>query len=249
MNNELSLTGKTALVTGAGGGIGSAIVERLIKAGASVALHYHTSEERVLQLQKLYGDNICYLTRADFADTQSVQEVLDDVWSWKQKIDILINNAALIESVESIDNISEQDLIKAMQVNFIAPFLLAKKVLQKMNHEGYGRITSISSIAVKYAGSPQMAHYMASKAALEAGMLALAKHAATSGVLVNVVRAGVTKTDAHQRIGRDDLSARESLIPIGRAADPSEIAEVVAFLVSPLNTYMTGAIVPVAGGE
>ena len=249
MNNELSLTGKTALVTGASGGIGSAIVERLIKAGASVALHYHTSEERVLQLQKLYGDNICYLTRADFADTQSVQEVLDDVWSWKQKIDILINNAALIEPVESIDNISEQDLIKAMKVNFIAPFLLAKKVLQKMNHEGYGRITSISSIAVKYAGSPQMAHYMASKAALEAGMLALAKHAATSGVLVNVVRAGVTKTDAHQRIGRDDLSARESLIPIGRAADPSEIAEVVAFLVSPLNTYMTGAIVPVAGGE
>jgi len=249
MNNELSLTGKTALVTGASGGIGSAIVERLIKAGASVALHYHTSEERVLQLQKLYGDNICYLTRADFADTQSVQEVLDDVWSWKQKIDILINNAALIEPVESIDNISEQDLIKAMQVNFIAPFLLAKKVLQKMNHEGHGRIISISSIAVKYAGSPQMAHYMASKAALEAGMLALAKHAATSGVLVNVVRAGVTKTDAHQRIGRDDLSARESLIPIGRAADPSEIAEVVAFLVSPLNTYMTGAIVPVAGGE
>ena len=95
----------------------------------------------------------------------------------------------------------------------------------------------------------QMAHYMASKAALEAGTLALAKHAANSGVLVNIVRAGVTKTFAHQRIGRDDLSARESLIPLGRAADPSEIAEVVAFLVSPLNTYMTGAIVPVAGGE
>ena len=249
MNNELSLAGKTALVTGAGGGIGSAIVERLIKAGASVALHYHTSEERVLQLQKLYGDNICYLTRADFTDAQGVQELFDDVWSWKHKIDILINNAALIEPVKSIDDISEQDLIKAMKVNFIAPFLLAKKVLEKMNHEGYGRITSISSIAVKYAGSPQIAHYMASKAALEAGMLALAKHAATSGVLVNVVRAGVTKTSAQQRIGRDDLSARESLIPIGRAAEPSEIAEVVAFLVSPLNTYMTGAIVPVAGGE
>ena len=80
-------------------------------------------------------------------------------------------------------------------------------------------------------------------------MLALSKHASTSGVLVNVIRAGVTKTSAQQRIGRDDLSARESLIPIGRAAEPSEIAEVVAFLVSPLNTYMTGAIVPVAGGE
>jgi len=249
MNNELSLKGKTALVTGAGGGIGSAIVERLIKAGASVALHYHNSEEKVLQLQKLYGDNICYLTRADFTDSQSVQELFDDVWSWKHKIDILINNAALIDPVESIHDISEQDLIKAMKVNFVAPFLLAKKVLQNMNHEGYGRITSISSIAVKYAGSPQMAHYMASKAALEAGMLALAKHAATSGVLVNVVRAGVTKTSAQQRIGRDDLSERESLIPIGRAAEPSEIAEVVAFLVSPFNTYMTGAIVPVAGGE
>jgi len=72
---------------------------------------------------------------------------------------------------------------------------------------------------------------------------------ASSGVMVNVIRAGVTRTSAHQRLGRHDLTDREALIPLGRSADPSEIAEAVLFLVSPLNTYLTGAIVPVAGGE
>ncbi len=162
---------------------------------------------------------------------------------------MLVNNAALIEPVESIEAIGEEVLNLAMQVNFVTPFLLSKLVLSKMRQVRSGRIVIISSIGVKYAGSPQTAHYMASKAALEAGTLALAKSGASDGVLINVVRAGVTRTAAHRRLGRDDLATREALIPLGRAAEPGEIAEVVLFLVSPCNTYITGTILPVAGGE
>jgi NAD(P)-dependent dehydrogenase (short-subunit alcohol dehydrogenase family) len=171
------------------------------------------------------------------------------VWSWGERIDILVNNAALIEPVGSVEEIDESDLTRMMQVNCVAPFLLSKMAVSKMRQAHDGRIVTISSIGVKYGGSPQTAHYMASKAALEAGMLALAKAAAPDGVLVNVVRAGVTRTQAHKRLGRHDLASREALIPLGRAAEPDEIANAVLFLVSPLNTYITGVILPVAGGE
>jgi len=131
----------------------------------------------------------------------------------------------------------------------VAPFILSKLVLSKMRQHHSGRIVSISSIGVKFGGSEKTAHYTVSKAALESGMLALAKAGASDGILINVVRAGVTRTSAHRRLGRHVLAPREALIPLGRAAEPSEIAEAVLFLVSPQNTYTTGAIIPVAGGE
>ena len=249
MGSDLPLTGKLALVTGAGSGIGYAIADRLLAAGAAVALHYHSSKEGVCQLVKQYGDDRCYPMQADFLQQSSSKEVFDAVWSWRQRIDVLVNNAALIESVGSIEEIQANDLIDMMQVNFVTPFLLSKMVLAKMRQVHNGRIVTISSIGVKYAGSPHTAHYMASKAAMEAGTLALAKAGASDGVLVNVVRAGVVRTRAHNRLGRQDLASREALIPLGRIAEPSEIAEAVLFFVSPHNTYVTGTILPVAGGE
>lgn len=241
--------GKVALVTGAGSGIGFAIASRLLAAGAKVALHYRSSSDGIDMLTANFGENQCYPLQADFAIPGSSEEVFRAFWSWEQRIDILVNNAALIEPVGSIDEIGEKDLIRMMQVNFATPFLLTKMFISQMRQARNGRIASISSIGVKYAGSPQTAHYMASKAALEAGMMALAKAAASDGILVNIVRAGVTRTEAHERLGRHDLASRQALIPLGRAAEAHEIAEAVMFLVSPLNTYITGAILPVAGGE
>ena len=249
MYTETSFEGKVALVTGSGNGIGYAIGLKLMELGAKVIFHYHSQNEKLLQLQHIYGNDQCHVVQADFSSSGDVLRMFSDAWQWQDKIDILVNNAALIDPVSSITKISEDDLQKTMQINFFAPFLLMKMLLENSQNTGeIIRIASISSIAVKYSGSPQMVHYMASKAALESGTLALAKHSSSS-ILANVLRVGVTNTDAHKRLGRDDLSARESLIPIGRAAEPEEIADVVIFLVSPLNTYLTGAIVPVAGGE
>ena len=248
-SSENLLLGKTALVTGAGGGIGYAIADRLLASGASVALHYLSSHARVVELIERYGEDRCLLVKADFATPSISQHVFEVVWEWHHKIDVLVNNAALIKPVESTETIVEDDLNSMMAVNYVAPFLLTNMILSKMCHIGNGHIVSISSIGVKYAGSPESAHYMASKAALEAGTLALAKVGASSGVMVNVLRAGVTRTLAHKRLGRQDITDREALIPLGRSAEPSEIAEAVLFLVSPLNTYLTGAVVPVAGGE
>lgn len=247
--SDLLLAQKVALVTGAGSGIGKAIAERLLTAGAKVALHYRSSLEGVQQLATKYGEERCYVIQADFATPSSAQELFAAVWAWQQQLDILVNNAALVTLVASVEAINESDLIEMMQINFVAPFILGKLALSKMRQKRSGRIVSISSIGVKYGGSPQTAHYMASKTALEAGTLALAKSGTPDGVLVNVIRAGVTRTSVHKRLKRNDLTKREALIPLGRAAEPSEIAEAVLFLVSPQNTYISGTILPVAGGE
>jgi len=247
--SDFQLDGKIALVTGASSGIGYAIADQLLAAGGKVALHYHSTERRVQELAAKYGYERCRLVQADFSMPASSTILFESVWSWQNRIDVLVNNAALIEPVASIEEVDEKNLTRVMQVNFITPFLLTKLIVAKMREAQIGRVVSISSIGVKYSGSPQTTHYMASKAALEAGMLALAKAGAPDGVLVNVVRAGVTRTEAHKRLGRHDLASREALIPLGRAAEPDEIAHAVLFLVSPLNTYITGAILPVAGGE
>ena len=245
----LRLDGKTALVTGAGRGIGYEIANVLPAAGARVVAHYRSSRAGVEKLLAEYGKDRVFPVQADFEEPGAPSKVFDAARSWAGPIEILVNNAAWVESVPSIDEVDEALLTRSLQVNSVAPFMLTKLVIKEMRALKSGRIVAISSIGVKYVGSSQTPHYMVSKAALEAGMLALAKSAAPEGVLVNVIRAGVTRTSAHARLGRDDISGREKMIPLRRAAEPSEIANAVLFLVSPLNTFITGTIVPVAGGE
>lgn len=248
LSHLFSLKDKTALVTGGGKGIGREISKVLLDAGADVAVHYRSSSEGAQHLVSAYGNSRCLAVRADFEEPSAPESLFKAVWDWRNRIDILVNCAALIEGVASLELVTEEHLVRSFRINAAAPFLLSKLVLGEMRRVKSGRIVSISSIGVKFAGSPQTAHYMISKAAMEAATLALAKAAAPNGVLVNVLRAGVTRTTVHDRLGRD-MSARENLIPLKRAAESSEIANAVLFLVSPANTYITGAIIPVSGGE
>jgi 3-oxoacyl-[acyl-carrier protein] reductase len=246
-NQLFSLDGKFALVTGSGKGIGHEIARSLLDAGAELAAHYRSSYDGVQRLISEYGSNRCFGVRADFDDHGAAEEIFSAAWERRNRIDILVNCAALIEGIP-LQELTEEDLTRTFRVNAAASFLLTRRVVQEMRRVKQGRVVTISSIGVKFAGSPQTAHYMISKAAQEAATLALGKSAAADGVLVNVVRAGVARTDVHDRLGRD-MSARESLIPMKRAAHPSEIANAVLFLVSPANSYMTNAVIPVSGGE
>jgi 3-oxoacyl-[acyl-carrier protein] reductase len=247
VSDLFSLRNKVALVTGAGKGIGHVISKVFLDAGAHVAIHYRSSNRGAESLVSAYGNERCRTFKADFEEPSAPEQLFNAVWNWRKRIDILVNCAALIEAVP-LEQLQEDHLIRTFRVNSVAPFLLSKQVLVEMRRAKSGHIVSISSIGVKFAGSPRTAHYMISKAALEAGTLALAKAFAAEGVMINVVRAGVTLTPEYVSLGRD-IAARESLIPMKRAASPDEIAKAVLFLVSPLNTYITGAVIPVAGGE
>jgi 3-oxoacyl-[acyl-carrier protein] reductase len=118
-----------------------------------------------------------------------------------------------------------------------------------MQEQRSGRIINISSIGVQFGGGVNSVHYSASKAALEALTLSFAKAGAPYNVLVNTVRAGVTDTPFHEKIGRDDLTDRANLIPKKRIAKPEGISNSVLFLASDSSSFITGSTLTVAGGE
>lgn len=243
------LRGKVALVTGASSGIGWSIARRFLEEGGIVGVHYCRNRQGVEQLVSIARSGQCHAFQADFAESQQVLRLWNGFLKWAGTIDILVNNAGEVVMPVPFEEISEEVCDRTFQVNVKAPLLLSQNAFKIMRQKSYGRIINISSIGVKFGGGPTTLHYSASKAALEAMTRSIAKVGAPYNVLVNAIRAGVTDTPFHRKMGRDDLPERVKLIPLGRAAHPDEIAEMVLFLASKKSSYITGSIISVSGGE
>ncbi|GFM38129.1 SDR family NAD(P)-dependent oxidoreductase [Desulfovibrio psychrotolerans] len=234
-----------ALVTGASGGIGTAIVNALLARGIHViAQHNNTPlSESIAEHPGLTA------LRCDFADQQGSLALLDAVLAEHGGLDILICNAASYHGYASLDDIAVQDLETSFAINTFMPFLLAQRALRYMEPQQRGRILFLSSIGVKFGGSIASLPYASSKAALETMTITLAKRYAELGIPCNAVRVGVTDTGIHARNPSKDMGKRVSLIPAKRMARPEEIANVVCYLTLDAPTFLTGAVIPVSGGE
>lgn len=240
---------KIVLVTGAGGGIGGPVARRFLAAGACVALHYRSRRDAVERIAATAQEGTCRVLQADFARSAEIRRMWSEFLSWKGSVDVVVNCAAEVPDPRPLSDLSEDAWDRAFQVNLKAAFLLSQLALRAMKERKSGRILHLSSIGVKFGGGATTAHYSASKAALEALVLSLAKEAAPHNVLVNAIRVGVTDTGLHRSIGRGDLADRVKLIPLKRAADPEEIASTVFFLASPESSFITGSVLTAAGGE
>lgn len=244
------MTDRYALVTGASGGIGHAIAEQLLRGGFHVAAHYCRQAGRIHDLRGAPGEASCRGFQADFTRRGDVERLWADVLAWTRgRLDVLVNNAGAVLCSTDLDSITDDAWDGTFAINVKAPFLLTRAALDVMRERHTGCVVNISSVGVKFGGSPETAHYSASKAALEALTRSFAKVGAPFNVRVNAVQAGVTDTEFHAKVGRRDLKTRCALVPLGRAARPDEIANVVTFLVSDESSFITGAIVAVTGGE
>jgi len=245
------LNGKHALITGASSGIGFSVARRFLEEGACVGAHFHTNGTMAERLVAMADAGQCATFMADFSHRCEVLNLWSAFIRWSGTIDILVNNAGAVIGPAPIDGITDVAWDSTFAINLTAPFLLSRAALAVMKKKLSGRIISISSVGVKFGGSPETAHYSASKAALEAISSSFVKAAAPYNVLVNIIRAGVTDTSFHQKIGRSasGLAARAQLIPLKRLAKAEEIAEAVVFLASEGSSYITGAVLTVAGGE
>ena len=243
------MKGKRVLVTGASSGIGYQIALDLLKEGAIVAAHYRSNEAGVRKLFAFAESGQCQIFQADFSQSGEVRRLWRKFIDWSNGIDVLVNNAGETAFPVPLAELSDEAWDKTFQVNVKAPFLLSQAALSAMEDQGSGRIVNISSIGVKFGGGVTTAHYSASKAALEALTMSFAKAGAPFNVLVNAVRAGVTDTPLHEKIGRPIWPDRVDLIPLKRPAQPSEISKAVLFLASDSSSYITGTILTVAGGE
>jgi 3-oxoacyl-[acyl-carrier protein] reductase len=216
--------GRIALVTGASRGIGLAIAELLETHGASVL-----TPGRM---------------QMDLADNESIDRYCAELTS---PVDILVNNAG-INPLASAQEFTDADLEMTLQINLAAPMRLIRKLSPGMAGRGYGRIVNISSIWSGVAKKRRFV-YTTTKAGINGMTRAVAVELAGSGVLVNAVAPGFVNTElTRMNNSDDDLREIAGTIPAGRLAEPREIAELVAFLCSEKNSYLTGQTIFVDGG-
>lgn len=238
------LTGKTALVTGASGGIGADIARALHGRGAVVALS-GTRQAALQQLADELGARV-HVLPADLSQAEEAVRLIAEAEAAMGRVDILVNNAGLTKD-GLVLRMSDADWDKVLNVDLAAPFRLARAALKFMLRRRAGRIINIGSI-VGTTGNPGQANYCAAKAGLIGLTKSLAQEVASRGITVNLVAPGFIETpmtDVLTESQRADLSAK---IPLGRLGTPQDIAAAVVYLAADEAGWVTGSTLHVNGG-
>jgi 3-oxoacyl-[acyl-carrier protein] reductase len=238
------LTGKTALVTGASGGIGAAIATTLHGAGASVAL----SGTREAPLQELAGrlGERAHTLPCDLGDAAAVTALPGRAAEAMGGVDILVNNAGVTRDGLFM-RMSDEDWAQVLEVNLTATMRLCRGVLRGMMKARWGRIVNVSSV-VGATGNAGQANYAASKAGMVGMSKSLAQEVASRGVTVNCIAPGFIETAMTDKLSEQQKAAILAQIPAGRMGGSDEIAAGVLYLASPEAAYVTGAVLHVNGG-
>lgn len=245
---QLSLKGKTALVTGGTRGIGRAIVDALADAGANVAFTYRSSTETAEQVrQALEAKGVQALAiQGDAADFEAAQATVEQVVERFGAIDILVNNAGITKD-NLLIRMSEDDWDAVIGTNLKSVFNFCKAAYRPMMKQRAGKVINISSV-VGVVGNPGQANYAASKAGIIGFTKSLARELAARGVTANVVAPGYVDTEMTEAIPEAAKAAMQESIPLKRTARPEEIAAAVVFLASSAADYITGQVLNVNGG-
>lgn len=239
---------KTVLITGGTSGIGSAVAVKFAKEGWDVICHYFTSDERADSLKKVLESCgvKCYLIKSDFSKKSGIQKIIKE--SRNYKVDSLINNAGTYVVNKHFCELTIDEIVETFTVNTFALMLLTTKVFTCMKERSFGRIVNISSIAAKFGGSSYSLHYGCSKLAIEGLTKTLAREGAEYNILINTVRPGVIDTEFHKKFPKD-MEKRIAMIPLKRMGTPEDVADMVYYLGSDKNKFITNEIITVAGGE
>jgi 3-oxoacyl-[acyl-carrier protein] reductase len=238
------LTGKSALITGASGGIGAAIARALHAQGATVAL----SGTRVDALDALAAElgTRVHVCPADLADPEAATALITTAESALGKVDILVNNAGLTKDGISL-RMSDADWAKVLDVDLAAPFRLSRAALKFMLRRKSGRIINIGSI-VGSTGNPGQANYAAAKAGLIGLTKSLAQEVASRGITVNLIAPGFIATPMTDALTDAQRAALAEKIPLGRLGAPADIAAAAVYLASGEAAWITGATLHINGG-
>jgi len=242
------LEGRIALVTGASRGIGRAIAIRLAQEGCDVAVNYNTSPEAaddvVGAIKALEREAIA--VHGDVSSPEQVEAMTAEAVEELGEVDILVNNAGIHQHLKSWE-MTPEDWQRVIDVNLTGTYLTSRLIGPGMADRGWGRIVNISSV-VAMSGTDHEAHYAASKAGLHGLTKSLALELSPRGVTVNAVAPGWIRTDMTADATEEEMAEAMREVPLGRIGEPEEIAAVVAYLVSPEASYVTGQVLHVNGG-
>ncbi len=240
-----NLKGKSALLTGASGGIGSAIAKALHAQGAELILN----GTRLVELESLaakLGDRALVL-KGDLNETNGINDLAEEAERMSDNgIDILINNAGITRD-NLLVRLSDQDLMDVINLNLVAGFHLTRKILRGMMKRKWGRIIGVSSV-VGITGNAGQTNYAAAKAGMIGFSKALAHEVASRGITVNNIAPGFIKTPMTDGLSEEQVSKLQTSVPIGRLGEAEDVAAAVVYLASSEAGYVTGTTLHVNGG-
>jgi 3-oxoacyl-[acyl-carrier protein] reductase len=238
------LSGMTALVTGASGGIGSAIAAALAGQGARVALSGTREDKLRSAVERLGGDHITLA--ANLSDADAVDALVPRAVEAMGKLDILVNNAGVTRDNLAM-RMKDEEWSDVIRVNLEAAFRLARAALKPMMRAKHGRIISITSV-VGTMGNPGQANYAASKAGLVGMSKALAQEVASRNITVNCIAPGFIASAMTEALPDAQKAALLGRIPAGKLGEGSDIAAAAVYLASREASYVTGQTIHVNGG-
>lgn len=250
-------SGRIALVTGGGRGIGRAISEQLAAAGAVVAVNYRrdadAAADTVAAIESAGGVARAYVASVDDAD--AMQAMVEQISADLGRVDLLVCSAGIASRGNSVADTDPAEFVRVLNTHAVGAHHACRLVLPGMRQADRGDIVMISSVAAHSHG-PNGAPYSMGKAAIESLAYTLAKEEMPHGIHVNIVAPGLVETDMGVRLARaiygkremDDLRELDSIFPFGRVCQPSDVADVVTYLCSDQAGYLTGQRIVVDGG-
>lgn len=241
----MSLTGRVAVITGGGRGIGEAIAERLAADGAKIATWDLADHNNVADRLRSQGSEAIFV-QTDVTDAESVDAAVKTTLEHFGSLDILVNNAGITRDT-LLARMDENAWDAVLNVNLKGAYLCSKAVLRPMLKKRWGRIVNIASV-VGLMGNPGQTNYAASKAGLIGFSKSLAREVASRGITVNVVAPGFITSEMTDALSAEQREHLLTQIPMGFIGEPKDVANGVWFLVSDASRYITGHVLNINGG-
>lgn len=243
------------LITGGSRGIGAATALLAAQRGYAVAVNYTSNEKAaddvVRQIRASGGNAIT--VQANVAIESQVLAMFDKIDDTLGRLTALVNNAGVVDVAARVDEMSVARIKRIFDINVLGGFLCAREAVLRMStrHGGAGgAIVNVSSVAARLGGASQYVDYAASKGAIDAFTVGLAKEVALEGIRVNAVRPGIIETDIHASGGQPERAHQMApMVPMHRPGSALEVAQAIVWLLSAESSYTTGALLDVTGGR
>jgi 3-oxoacyl-[acyl-carrier protein] reductase len=243
---NMNLSGKVALVTGSGKGIGKAIAGKLSEAGATIVINDVTDESGVTAQEIIAAGKPALFIKGSVTVAAEVNAMVDQIVAAYGRLDILVNNAGITRDKLTL-SMTDEEWDAVINVNLKGVFVCTRAALKYMLKQRYGRIVNISSIS-GIVGNPGQVNYCAAKAGIIGLTRTVSKEMASRGITVNAIAPGFIETDMTAKIPaklREEFSKK---IPVGYFGSPADVAAAVTFLASDEARYITGQVLCVDGG-
>ena len=240
----MNIKNKKVLITGASGGIGTAICEKFISNDYTLLLTTSSNEKKDTLLKK-YGKNHFYY-KVDISDTNNLQNILNEISESHKDISVIVNNAGITED-NLVLRMSQEQWSKVIKTNLDSSYNIIKTLLPNMLSNRYGKIIGISSV-VATTGNPGQSNYVASKSGMIGLYKSIALEVAKRNININIVSPGFISTAMTNKLNENQKNNILSKIPMGKFGDSFDIANLVYFLSSDESSYITGQNININGG-